>query len=206
MGDDSPTDGELRDQRHLAGLKAARDAGDPVAERRAMGTLLDPYWSHCRTIARGRIGGVPNPLSDSEDIAQEVMRRVAIALAKKTDFDSPFHVVVNANLAWAVGDYWRKDARQQAVPADPVDLPGHLVEDGPSKFAEGEDFDRHLTGLSDRDQELMRERILADMSPAEIAAARGMTEGAVNTSLHRAFQKLRDNLRTDVRNSTGGAD
>jgi hypothetical protein len=110
MGDDSPTEGERRDQRHLAALRAARAAGDSVVERTATAELLDPYWSQCRSIARGRIGGVANPLSDAEDIAQEVMRRLVIMVAKKTEFDTPFHAVVHTNLRWAIADYWRNAA------------------------------------------------------------------------------------------------
>lgn len=206
MGDDSPTDAERRDQRLLAALSAARATDDSLAERRAMAELLDPYWSQCRSIARGRIGGVADPLADAEDIAQEVMRRLVITLAKKTEFDSPFHAVVYTNLKWAVGDHRRKQAGVGTLAKDPVELPELGVEDGPSSRAEVEDFDRHLRDLPRRDRELMSERIIADKSAAEIAAARGMTEGAVNTALHRAFTKLRENFQRHVRDSTTGTD
>jgi DNA-directed RNA polymerase specialized sigma24 family protein len=53
---------------------------------------------------------------------------------------------------------------------------------------------------------MMRERILVGRSAAEIAAAHGMTESAVNTALSRAFAKLRKNFRADVRDSTREAD
>lgn len=200
MGDDSPTDAERRDQRHLAALSAARVTGDSPAERRAMAELLAPYWPQCRSIARGRIGGVADPLADAEDIAQEVMRRLAITLARKTEFDSPFHAVVYTNLKWAVGDYWRKQSGEEAFPSDPAELPEREAEDRPTPHAEAEDFERHLQGLSGREWALMSERIIADKSAAEIAAAHEMTEGAVNTALHRAFAKLRENLQADVRN------
>jgi RNA polymerase sigma-70 factor (ECF subfamily) len=200
MVDDGPTDAERRDQRLLAALSAARAAGDSPAERQAMAELLAPYWPNCRSIARGRIGGVANPLVDAEDIAQEVMRRLAIALATKTEFDSPFHAVVYANLKWAVGDYWRKQSGEEAYPSDPAELPEREAEDRPTPSAEAEDFERHLQGLSGRERALMSERIIADRSAAEIASAHEMTEGAVNTALHRAFTKLREILQGDVRN------
>lgn len=206
MGDNSPTEGERRDQRHLAALRAARAAGDSVIERTATAELLDPYWSQCRSIARGRIGGVANPLSDAEDIAQEVMRRLVSMLAKKTEFDTPFFAVVHSNLRWAIADYWRKRGKEPAVPSDPADLPEGQLEDTPSTRAELEDFDRHLRGVSGRDQEMMRERILAGRSAAEIAAAHDMTESAVNTALSRAFARLRKNFQADVRDSTRDAD
>lgn len=206
MGEDSPTDAQRRDQRHLAALITARAEGDSLAERRAMAELLGPYWSQCRWIARGWIGGVADPLADAEDIGQDVMQRLAIMLAKKTEFDSPFHSVVYANLKWAVKDYWRKRAGDGALLSYPGELPEVEVEDGPSSLTGVEDFDRHLRDLPSRDREMMRERIIGDRSAAEIAAARGMTEGAVNTALHRAFAKLRDNLRADVRDSTAGTD
>jgi RNA polymerase sigma factor (sigma-70 family) len=193
MGEDSPTEAERRDQRQLAALRTARATADPAVERLVTADLLDPYWSQCRTIARGRIGGVADPLSDAEDIAQEVMRRLVIMLAKKTEFDTPFHAVVHTNLKWAIADYWRKRGSEPAVPSDPADLPEGQLEDGPSTRTELEDFDRHLRGVSDRDQEMMRERILVGRSAAEIAAAHKMTESAVNTALSRAFAKLRGN-------------
>jgi RNA polymerase sigma-70 factor (ECF subfamily) len=204
VGDEGPTDAERRDQRHLAALITARASGDSQGERRAIAELLHPYWSQCRSIARGRIRGVADPLADAEDIAQEVMKRLATALAKKTDFDSPFHAVVYANLKWAIDDYWRKEAGEGAFPSDPIELPEQEVEDGPSSHVEVEDFDHHLRGLSNRDRELMIERIIADRSAAEIAAGRGMTENAVNTALHRAFTKLRKSFQADVRDSAKG--
>jgi RNA polymerase sigma-70 factor (ECF subfamily) len=206
MGDDSPPDAERRDRRALAALIAARATGDFLAERRAMAKLLDPYWSQCRSIARGRISGVADPLADAEDIAQDVMQRLAIMLAKKTEFDSPFHAVVYANLKWAVKDYWRKRGGDGTLLSYPGELPEVEVEDGPSPLTEVEDFDRHLRDLSSREGEMMRERIIGDRTAAEIAAAHGMTEGAVNTALHRAFAKLRENFRADVRDSTARAD
>lgn len=204
MGDEGPVDAERRDQRHLVALITARATGDSLAERRAMAELLDPYWFQCRSIARGRISGVADPLADAEDIAQEVMRRLATALGKKTDFDSPFHAVVYTNLKWAIEDYWRKQAGEEALPADPAEIPEQEIEDDPSPRVEVEEFDCHLRDLSSRDRELMSERIIADKSAAEIAAARGMTESAVNTALHRAFTKLRERFQVDVRNSTKG--
>jgi RNA polymerase sigma-70 factor, ECF subfamily len=205
MGDDSPPDAERRDRRALAALITARAASDSLAERRAMAELLDPYWSQCRSIARGRIGGVADPLADAEDIAQDVMQRLAIMLAKKTEFDSPFHAVVYANLKWAVKDYWRKHGGDGTLLSYPGELPEVEVEDGPSPLTEVEDFDRHLRDLPSREREMMRERIIGDRTAAEIAAAHGMTEGAVNTALHRAFAKLRENFRADVRDSTASA-
>jgi RNA polymerase sigma factor (sigma-70 family) len=202
MSKDDPTDAERRDQRRLAVLRAAGAGGDPLAKRRAMGELLTPYWSQCRTIARGRTAGAANPLADAEDITQEVMKRLAATLDEKTEFDSPFHIVFHMNLKWGLADYWRKRAGEMTCPMDPAELPEVEAYDGPSAEAELADFDRHLHGLSGRERELMGERILADRSSAEIAVARDMTENAVNVALHRAFATLRENLQADVRDPT----
>ncbi|GIG01670.1 sigma-70 family RNA polymerase sigma factor [Catellatospora citrea] len=73
-----------------------------------------------------------------------------------------------------------------------------VLGDPPEQSAAGLEPDgglrRELAALPRRQREVVALRLLADLSVAETAALLGITEGSVNTHLHRAVQALRHRL------------
>lgn len=203
---DKPPGGELRNQRHLRALAAARTSGDVAGEKVAMAELLAPYWKWTRSIAYARLRGVSNRSAGADEIAQEVMIRMVKTLSGKTNFNGPFQAVVAENLRWAVNDFWRQQKAELASPSDPAEIPEPWAEDRPSDRWEADAFDSYLIGLSERDQALLKNRILGDMSVAEIASHHRISEPAVHTALHRGLRKIRENSSLHVRKSSSAAD
>lgn len=198
---DDPTPEEQRDELHLQELRTARAKSDAQAEEAALRRLLEPYWGWARSIAYGRLGDIPNRGAAAEEIAQETLRRLVDALMAKLNFEKPFHVVASVNLKWAIGDFWRATSREQARPVDPHELPdpdARAVAPSPAEVSDA--LAPYLKGLTPRERELARERIVLDLSPAQIAARHDMSRSALDTAMHRLFKKMRENRPSDVRN------
>lgn len=187
---------DARDERFLRQARRARGAGDAGAEREAISRLLGPYWAWARTIAYGRIDGVDDPATDAEEIAQELMRRLVLTLARKLEFDTSFRAVASVNLDYAVKDYWRRSARARSKAVDPGELAE--VEAQPGAPGEGEDLDSlrpYFDGLSERERRLAHDRFVLDLSPSEIARRHGMKRGAVDTAMSRILGKMRKKVQ-----------
>jgi RNA polymerase sigma factor (sigma-70 family) len=197
---------EERDERLLRRARAARAAGDVTAEREAITRLIEPYWNWGRSIAYGKIGGVDDPAADAEEIAQDLLRRLAQLLRTKLEFDTSFRGVAAANLNFAIKDYWRRSARTRSKPVDPGELVA--IDPRPPVPSAGEtaaDLDSYFAGLSDRDRALAHDRLVLDLSPSEIAERHGMKRGAVDTAWHRIVKKMRENAPAGVRERDRGA-
>jgi RNA polymerase sigma factor (sigma-70 family) len=192
---------DLRDERFLRRARAARAAGDAVAEREAISRLLEPYWSWARAVAYGKIVGVDDPAADAEEIAGDLLRRLARVLERKLEFDTSFRAVAFANLNYAIKDYRRRSARNESTPVDPVELSEVDARPGAPRAEEMVDaLQPYLSGLNERERELAHDRLVLDLSPSEIGERHGMKRGAVDTAMHRIFKKMRQNAPAAVRN------
>jgi RNA polymerase sigma factor (sigma-70 family) len=195
----NPTD--ARDERFLRRARAARSAGDTAAEREAISRLLEPYWSWARSIAYGKIGGADDPEADAEEIAGDLLRRLARLLERKLEFDTSFRVIAFANLNYAIKDYRRRVRRTASTAVDPVEL---TAVEAPPEAPDAEEMsaalEPYLDGLSERERRLAHDRLVLDLSPTEIGERHGMKRGAVDTAMHRIFKKMRKNVPPDVRN------
>ncbi len=206
MTDTSSPDA-ARDEINLQALRDARNARDVAGERDALARLLAPYSLWGRSIAYAKINGVPNRSADADEIAQELMSRLVKALNAKLDFEMPFHVVAAKNLVWAIRDYWRGSDAEKAFPLDPHNIAADEAiapttdEAVISPTDQARAFGPYLDGLSERDRELVIERIFLDMTPGQIASRHGMSRGAVDTAMHRLLHRLRESPQLDdVRN------
>lgn len=200
------TDSEERDERLLRRARAARAAGDVAGEREAITRLIEPYWNWGRSIAYGKISGVDDPAADAEEIAQDLLRRLAQLLRTKLEFNSSFRGVAIANLNFAIKDYWRRSSRTRSKPVDPGELVA--IDPRPAEPSAEEttsDLNHYFAGLSERERELAHERLVLDRSPAEIAERQGMKRGAVDTAWHRIVKKMRENAATSERKRDRGA-
>ena len=149
-----------------------------------------------------------------EALVREVVEPVRRFLARRTDPDTAEDVlgetllvlwrrlddVPDEALPWSYGvargclqNAERSRRRQQRVAAkaaaQPVD-PHDAGSDG--GLAEA------LERLPERERELIRLWAWEQLTPAEIAAALGLTANAVSIRLHRARGKLREELRKDA--------
>jgi RNA polymerase sigma factor (sigma-70 family) len=198
---EAPSPPDARDERFLRRARAARIGGDAVAEREAISRLLEPYWSWARSIAYGKIVGVDDPAADAEEIAGDLLRRLARLLDRKLEFDTSFRVIAFANLNYAIKDYRRRSARNESTPVDPVAL---SEVDAPQEAPRTEEMvdalQPYLSGLNERERELAHDRLVLDLSPSEIGERHGMKRGAVDTAMHRIFKKMRKNAPPGVRN------
>jgi RNA polymerase sigma factor (sigma-70 family) len=198
---EEPSPPDARDERFLRRARAARAAGDVAAEREAISRLIEPYWSWGRSIAYGRIGGVDDPAADAEEIAQDLLRRLARLLERKLEFDTSFRTVAFANLSYAIKDYRRRAARAEAKAVDPDELSTVEAPPGAPRAEEMVDaLQPYLDGLNERERELAHDRLVLDLSPSEIGERHGMKRGAVDTAMHRIFKKMRERAAADVRN------
>jgi RNA polymerase sigma factor (sigma-70 family) len=202
---DKPSPPDARDERFLRRARAARAGGDAVAEREAISRLLEPYWSWARSIAYGKIGGANDPQADAEEIAGDLLRRLARLLERKLDFDTSFRVIAFTNLSYAIKDYRRRSARNESIPVDPGDLAEVGAPRGAPEAEEMSDaLQPYLDGLNERERELAHDRLVLDLSPSEIGERHGMKRGAVDTAMHRIFKKMRKNAPPGVRNRDFG--
>jgi RNA polymerase sigma factor (sigma-70 family) len=198
---EAPSPPDARDERFLRRARAARAAGDAAAEREAISRLLEPYWSWARSIAYGKIVGVDDPAADAEEIAGDLLRRLARVLERKLEFDTSFRGVAFANLNYAIKDYRRRSARDESTPVDPVALSEVDAQPGAPQTEEMVDaLQPYLSGLNERERELAHDRLVLDLSPSEIGERHGMKRGAVDTAMHRIFKKMRKNAPPGVRN------
>ncbi len=197
---EEPRPADARDERFLRRARAARAAGDVAGEREAISRLIEPYWAWGRSIAYCKLGGVDDPAADAEEIAQDLLRRLARLLQQKLEFDTSFRTVAFANLSYAIKDYRRRSARTRSTPIDPGELPE--TEAPPRAPGAKEMFgalEPYLDELSERERKLALDRFVLDLSPSEIGERHGMKRGAVDTAMHRIFKKMRDHASARVR-------
>lgn len=203
---EEPGPADARDEHFLRRARLARAAGDAAAEHEAISRLIEPYWAWGRSIAYGRIGGADDPAADAEEIAQDLLRRLARLLKRKLEFDTSFRTVASVNLSYAIKDYRRRASRTKSTPLDPdelVDIDAPPEAPGPAEMVDA--LQPYLDGLSERERKLAHDRLVLDLSPREIGERHGMKRGAVDTAMHRIFRKMRERVAADVRDRDPGA-
>jgi RNA polymerase sigma-70 factor (ECF subfamily) len=166
---------------------------DPYAIR----LLLDRY--ECRVL-KFLLGWVSDP-EDAVDLTQEVMTRVC-QKASLYNGSAPlsawiFRIARNLHF-----DYRRR--KNFKVHTDAVDLDENVVKsmnrslNSPEQLVlQKETFTRvkiAIAGLSDRQREVVKLRLLAELSLEEIAETVGLSLGGVKSTLHNALKNLRARL------------
>jgi RNA polymerase sigma factor (sigma-70 family) len=186
---------------------------NPLRARDLEGQLLGAYWGWTKGIVRGKLArlprrvGVNDPEHDSEEITQEVLRRLHVALLKRPTFDKPFFKVVLDNIDWAVKDYLKAPARRDE--SDPTDLdalpPQSRAADVlPSLVEQARDVAARLEGLSERDHRIATERLYVGRTPEEVAEILGVSRETCDTAYSRTVARLRESPQmADVRKRRG---
>lgn len=169
----------------LKALMLASLAGDAAAYR----TLLESLERELLAFFRRRLAG---DAAEAPDLVQETL--IAIHTRRSTyDASQSF-----AGWAYAIArhkliDHFRRRGRRATVP---IDSGGALYacDDGAGAEAR-HDIENALATLPPATQSLIRDIKLRELSHAEAAATRGMSETAAKVAVHRGMKKLAAFLR-----------
>lgn len=173
---------ELREAQWCAWMRSAL-AGDEAAYRQ----LLEALAAQLRTATRMRLARAGCGDLDVEDVVQETL--LAIHLKRHTwrvaDPIGPWIAAIGRN---KLIDVLRRRGRRAELPLDEVleaTLEAECEEPGVSV-----DVGRVLSGLGDRQREIVRLVSIEGHSARAAAQQLGMTEGALRVALHRSLRAL----------------
>ncbi len=177
-----------REARWKAWMIAAL-AGDEAAYRR----LLSDVAAALRPVARRGLERAGRSGSDAEDIVQETL----IALHQKRHTWRPSEPVgpwLRAIARYKLVDALRARGARRDIPIDDIadTLVANDVNDGLAK----KDLLRLADRLPSGQRDAVRMFAITGGSAREVAAALGMTEGAVRVALHRGVAALAAFVRT----------
>jgi RNA polymerase sigma-70 factor (sigma-E family) len=137
----------------------------------------------------------------AEDLLQNTMGKVYKAWPRVSRVEHP-RSYARTILANEVSSWWRKRSSSE-VPMvsrpDDTSTPGH-----DDRIAQADMMWQALHQLPARQRAVMVLRYYEDLNGAEIAAALGITEGAVKAHAHQALRSLEGTLTAGARNEMGG--
>lgn len=162
-------------------MRAARD-GDGAAYR----LLLTELACQVRPVADRALARAGRGNGEVEDIVQNVL--LAIHL-KRDSWDPalPFMPWLNAVMRYKIVDALRRDGQRTSVPIDDL---AEVLPAAEYKQADRQDAARLVGRLEPRSRTIVEAISLRGDSPAVVAQALNMTEGAVRVALHRALKTL----------------
>ncbi|HEX3664263.1 MAG TPA: sigma-70 family RNA polymerase sigma factor [Rhizomicrobium sp.] len=170
----------------LKALMLAGLAGDAPAYR----LLLETLQQRLAAWFRRRLAGDP---SEVDDLVQEAL--IAIHTRRGTyDRTQLLTAWTYAIARYKLIDHFRRRGRAVTVP---VEDSGLFVPDESAAVESRLDIERALAALPPATRSLIRDIKLRELSNAEAAAARGMSETAVKVAVHRGLKKLSALLRTE---------
>ena len=170
----------------LKALMLAGLAGDAAAYR----LLLETLQNRLGAWFRRRLSGDP---SEVDDLVQESL--IAIHTRRGTyDRTQLFSAWAYAIARHKLIDHFRRRGRAMTVP---VEDSGLFVPDDSASVESRLDIERALAALPATTQSLIRDIKLRELTNAEAAAARGMSETAVKVAVHRGLKKLAAILRAE---------
>jgi RNA polymerase sigma-70 factor (ECF subfamily) len=165
-------------------------AGDETAYR----LLLESLAPQLRATTRQRLARAGSGDRDVEDVVQETL--LAIHLKRHTwRATEPIAPWIGAIARNKLVDVLRRRGRRAELPMDDeleATLAAETQEAGTSL-----DVDRILSGLGDRQREIVR-LVSIEGHSARVAAERlGMSEGALRVALHRCLRALAATLKDE---------
>lgn len=170
----------------LRALMIASLDGDAVAYRALLGTMQ----TRLRIFFGKRLS---RDTAEVDDLVQETL--IAIHTRRGTfDRSQMFTAWSYAIARHKLVDHFRRSGRKPTVPLD--DAPSLFVEDESAGIEARYDIEKALESLPPATQALIRDIKLRELSNAEAARARGMSETAVKVAVHRGLKKLGSYLRS----------
>lgn len=169
----------------LKALMLAGLAGDAAAYR----MLLECLERELAPFFRRRLG---NDSAEAADLVQETL--IAIHTRRGTyDASQPFGAWAYAIARHKLVDHFRRRGRAATVP---IESDSGLFAADESAGAEARhDIEKALANLPPATRSLIRDIKLRELSHAEAAALRGMSETAAKVAVHRGMKKLAGLLR-----------
>ncbi|WP_368518273.1 sigma-70 family RNA polymerase sigma factor [Rhizobium sp.] len=165
--------------------------GDVQAYHRFL-TAVAP---HLRAMARRRCDQLGAPVSEAEDVVQEVL--LAIHLKRGTwDSSRPIGPWLSTIVRNKLIDSLRRRGRHMSVPID--DVIDFLEAEEHTDASDRFDVDRMLEQLKDPQKTIVRSISVEGSSVRETADRLKMTEGAVRVALHRALKMLAALYRSET--------
>jgi RNA polymerase sigma-70 factor (ECF subfamily) len=166
--------------------------GDAQAYHRFL-SAVTPYL---RAMARRRCDQFGAPVSEAEDVVQEVL--LAVHLKRGTwDPTRPIGPWLSTIVRNKLVDSLRRRGRHTNVPIEDVmaTLEAEEKADGLDRL----DVERMLERLKDPGRDIVRSISVQGAGVRETAARLNMSEGAVRVALHRALRSLATHYRRDER-------
>ncbi|TWB51672.1 RNA polymerase sigma-70 factor (ECF subfamily) [Rhizobium sp. ERR 922] len=165
--------------------------GDAQAYHR----FLSAVAPHLRAMARRRCDQLGAPVSEAEDVVQEVL--LAIHLKRGTwDSSRPIGPWLSTIVRNKLIDSLRRRGRHMSVPID--DVIDFLEAEEHTDASDRFDVDRMLEQLKDPQKTIVRSISVEGSSVRETADRLKMTEGAVRVALHRALKMLAALYRSET--------
>ena len=165
-------------------------ATDPPEPGESAGELAARFWERLRLFAARRLGSV----SDAEDVAQETLQRVTVAIRagklREPDALPGFVFRTALHICHQQLRSSNREARSLARMATergdeaPDALAGLIAKERSGAVR------RALARLARDDRELLRQCFFQELKPEEIAVRWGLTPGALRVRKHRALHRL----------------
>jgi len=171
-----------REEQWSVWMRAAIDG-----DARAYQQFLMAATPHLRAMAKKRCDQFGVPVSEAEDILQEVL--LAVHLKRGTwDVGRPIGPWLSTIVRNKLIDSLRRRGRHVNVPIE--DVVDTLEAEGASANLDRFDAENLLAQLKDHQRDIVRSISLEGQGIRETAARLKMTEGAVRVALHRALKSL----------------
>lgn len=171
-------------------LMKSANAGDSAAYLR----LLKSVTPVLRAASRRGLARAGQPVDQAEDIVQDIL--FAVHLKRHTwDPNAPFAPWLFAIARNKLIDALRRRGRRVFVNIDDFSetLPGEV----PEETVPASEVAAHLSGLPERQRDVVQSIAVDSASISETALKLSMTEGAVRVALHRGLKGLAAKLRKD---------
>ncbi len=178
-------------------LDLRQDEAELVARAKtdleAFGTLYERYVRQIYSYIYYRTSNA----QDAEDLTARVFQRASQHLPRYTDRGLPFSAWLYRIAHNVVANWYRDEARRQAVPLNGVvlnDLQAEAPEDTYTDQHEQATLLRAIRRLPGERQQLIILKFVEQLSNAEIGQVMNRSEGAVKSLYHRTLLALRDEL------------
>lgn len=167
-----------------------------AGDAQAYHCFLSAVTPHLRAMARRRCEQFGAPLSEAEDVVQEVL--LAIHLKRGTwDTSRPIGPWISTIVRNKMIDSLRRRGRHVNIPVD--DVIATLEAEEQVDALDRLDVDHMLALLKDPQRTIVRSISVEGTSVRETADRLKMTEGAVRVALHRALKALAVLYRSEIR-------
>jgi len=184
--------GNVGQERHLAALMRAAQAGD----RQAYSALLSALLPLLRGAVRHRYSFLQP--QDIEDLVQDILLSLHASRATydpKRAFLPWLGAIARNRMADGARRYARRAAHEAPTEQPLETFPAEAANSSGNGYGDTQALGQAMAALPPGQRQAIELMKLQEMSLKEAAAATGMTIGALKVSVHRAMAALRKRLR-----------